>query len=60
VGYSITVRRDVPRSSYFWFIALLLLVPPAFATFRRLTFEGRRWQESDYAPVSSGSSGDDD
>ena len=60
VDYSITVRRDVPRSAYFWLVAFLLLLPPAFATFRRLTFEGRRWQESDYAPASSSGGGDDD
>ena len=41
-----------------WF-SFLLLIPPAFTTFRRIGFETQRWAESDYAPVSS-SSGDDD
>jgi hypothetical protein len=59
LDYSITVRRDVPVPGWFWLIALLLLIPPAFTTFRRFSFERRRWQESDYAPIAS-SGGDDD
>jgi hypothetical protein len=59
VRYEITVRRDVPRSSWFWLIAFLLMIPPALTSFRRLSFERQRWAESDYAPVSS-SGGDDD
>jgi len=55
VKYEIAVRRDVPRSAYFWMVVLLLTLPPIWATFRRFSFEGQRWQESDYAPVSSGS-----
>ena len=60
VDYEIRVRRDVPRASWFWFVAIMLLIPPAWTTFRRLTFEGQRWRESDYAPAISSSSGDDD
>ncbi len=60
VRYEITVRRDVPRSSWFWLIAFLLMIPPAFTSFRRLSFERQRWAESDYAPVSSSGGGDDD
>lgn len=60
MDYEIRVRRDVPRSSYFWLVAFLLLIPPALTTFRRFAFEGQRWQESDYAPATSSSSGDDD
>jgi len=61
MDYDITVRRDAPRSSWFWLIAFLLLIPPGLATFGRLSFESQRWRESDYAPVSSSSSsGDDD
>jgi hypothetical protein len=55
VRYEVTVRRDVPRSAYFWLVAFLLMIPPIWATFRRFSFEGQRWQESDYAPVSSSS-----
>jgi hypothetical protein len=61
VRYQITVRRDVPRSSWFWLIAFLLIIPPVLTSFKRLSFERRRWVESDYAPVaSSGGGGDDD
>jgi len=60
VDYEIRVRRDVPRASWFWFVAILLLIPPAWTTFRRFSFESQRWRESDYAPVGSSSSGDDD
>jgi hypothetical protein len=60
VDYEIDVRRDVPRTSYFWMVGLLLLIPPIWVTFRRFSFEGQRWQESDYAPVTSSSSSDDD
>ncbi|MGA2326040.1 MAG: DUF4178 domain-containing protein [Bryobacteraceae bacterium] len=52
MNYSIELRRDVPAMSYFWIAALLLLIPPIFTTFRSITFESRRWGESDYAPSS--------
>jgi hypothetical protein len=51
VDYEISVRRDVPRSSWFWLIAILLLIPPLWTTFRRISFESQRWRESDYAPA---------
>jgi hypothetical protein len=51
VDYEIRVRRDVPRSSWFWLIAILLLIPPLLTTFRRISFESQRWRESDYAPT---------
>ncbi len=54
LDFSIDVRRDVPRSSWFWFIGLLLLVPPGFTAWRRFSFESRRWRESDYAPSGGG------
>ena len=57
LDYSITVHRGVPAPGWFWLISVFLLIPPVFTTFRRFSFERRRWQESDYAP--SGSSGDD-
>ncbi len=57
VDYSIAVRRDVPAMSFFGIAALLLLIPPAFVSFRAIAFEQKRWRESDYA--SSGG-GDDD
>jgi hypothetical protein len=62
VDYEIVVRRDVPAMSFFWIAALLLLVPPAFVSFRSLAFEQARWTESDYGPpIKAGSgNGDDD
>ena len=59
VDYEITVHRDVPRSSWFWLIAILLALPPLWMTFRKLSFESQRWRESDYAPAGSSSGGDD-
>jgi hypothetical protein len=58
VHYSLTVTRDVPSMSFFFIAALLLLIPPAFLTARAYRFEYQRWQESDYAISSGGSSGD--
>jgi hypothetical protein len=58
VDYEIAVRRDVPRSSWFWLMAILLAIPPIWKTFRRFSFESLRWRESDYTPVPS-SGGDD-
>lgn len=57
--YDLRVRYGVPSMSFFWIAAGLVLVPPIFSTWRSITFERRRWQQSDYAPSSS-SSGDDD
>jgi len=47
--------------SNFVMVLLFLLVFPIFTTMRRAAFEGRRWAESDHAPVSSDDSdgGDD-
>ena len=60
VRYEITVRRDVPLMSWFWLTAFLLLIPPVYTSFRRLSFERQRWMESDYPPVTTTSGGDDD
>jgi hypothetical protein len=57
--YELELRRNVPNYGFFGLAALLLLIPPAFTTFRRGSFEAARWRESDYAPSTS-SSGDDD
>jgi hypothetical protein len=54
LDYSLAVRRDVPSLSFLGIAGLLLLIPPAFVSFRSIKFESTRWQESDYA-----SSGDD-
>jgi hypothetical protein len=52
--YEIVVRRDVPRYGWFWFVGLLLLIPPVITSFRIFSFESARWRESDYPPSSSG------
>ena len=53
VDYTLRVRRDVPALSYFVFALLGLLAPPVFLALRAVTFEQRRWAESDYAPADS-------
>ena len=45
--------------SNFVMVLLFLLVFPIFTTMRRAAFEGRRWAESDHAPVSSDDSDGD-
>ncbi len=58
VKYEIELRRNVPNYGIFGVAAILLLIPPVFATYRKSHFEAARWRESDYAPASSGG-GDD-
>ena len=53
VSYELIVRRDVPNNTYFWLVAVFLLIPPIVKSVRRSSFEARRWRESDYAPVVS-------
>jgi hypothetical protein len=48
--YEIRVTRDVPYFLPFFFVPLLLLIPPIILSFRKYGFESRRWRESDYAP----------
>ncbi|MBI3472048.1 MAG: DUF4178 domain-containing protein [Candidatus Solibacter usitatus] len=57
MDYELRLRRDVPRTWYFWLVGFLLLIPPVYASIRQRTYEFQRWQESDYASASS--SGDD-
>jgi Domain of unknown function (DUF4178) len=57
--YDLELRRNVPNYGFFGIAALLLLIPPVLSTFRKGSFEAARWRESDYAPVSSNSGGDD-
>ncbi len=59
VFYEVKVRRDVPAAAFFWIAAGFLFVPPIFVSIRAAGFEGKRWQESDYATTSSSSSSDD-
>jgi hypothetical protein len=50
VNYLLGVRRDVPRGGFFFLAALLILLPPLVVSWRSISFEHLRWQESDYAP----------
>ncbi len=59
VRYELELRRNVPNYGFFGVAALLLLIPPVLATFRKHSFEAARWRESDYAPTSSNDGGDD-
>jgi hypothetical protein len=49
VNYSIAVRRDVPNLLLYLLVIGVLLLPPIFVTLRSASFEGRRWQESDFS-----------
>ena len=52
VGYTLRVRRDVPRPSYYLITLLVLALPPVLAGARSWGFESARWKESDHAPSS--------
>lgn len=49
VSYEIRVRRDVPVYAFYVIAGLLLVLPPIARSVMAGRFEGRRWQESDYA-----------
>jgi hypothetical protein len=46
--YQLIVRRDVPSGWLYLVAGALLAIPPALISFRALTFNSRRWKESDY------------
>jgi hypothetical protein len=39
----------VPSLFLYFVVIGVLLLPPIFVTLRTASFEGRRWQESDFA-----------
>jgi hypothetical protein len=55
IRYRITVRRDVPSFLLYGLALLALAIPPGFATWRSISFEHRRWAESDGAAPDTGS-----
>jgi len=61
VQYTVRVKRDVPVLGIYLLAFLALLVPAIALSFRGLSFEARRWAESDHpiVTVGSGSSEDD-
>jgi hypothetical protein len=58
--YEITLRHDVPNYSWYWIAALLLFLPPVIYTIRARKFDAQRWMQSDYPPITRGSSGGGD
>jgi hypothetical protein len=60
VAYDLKLRRNVVNYGFFFVAGLLLLIPPLITTIRRGSFEAARWRESDYAPATSSSGGNDD
>lgn len=50
IDFSVNIRRDVPVWGNYWITVLLLLFYPVYAGIRHLSFENKRWAESDYAP----------
>ena len=52
-SYSLRIRQGIPRG---WHVVLLLLglaSVPVLAGVHQLSFESRRWQDSDYSPFAS-------
>jgi hypothetical protein len=47
IRYKIILRRDVPGLLLYGLALLALAIPPAFAGWRSISFEQRRWAESD-------------
>ena len=47
--YTITLRQDAPYWWVFVFGSIVLLIVPAFVTIWKLSFEKKRWMQSDYA-----------
>lgn len=50
VGYTLSVRRDVPHFGWYGLAFLALLGPLLLAVIPASSFETRRWAESDHAP----------
>ena len=49
VTYTLSVRRDVPNLIVYLLVICVLVLPPIVVTLRSASFEGRRWQESDFS-----------
>jgi Domain of unknown function (DUF4178) len=48
IRYRVRVVRDVSTSLWYVVALVLIAVPPILASWRAVTFEHRRWQESDH------------
>jgi len=51
---TVTVRQGVPHISHLFLLFAALAVIPIGMAIHQITFEGRRWSESDYSPYSTG------
>ena len=60
MAYSVTVRRDVPRHSYFFVALGLLVIPPLVFAYRSFRFEHERWSESDHPMTAVRTDTDDE
>ncbi|HTQ86306.1 MAG TPA: hypothetical protein VMI93_08840, partial [Candidatus Solibacter sp.] len=60
VQYTVRVKRDVPVLGIYLLAFLALLVPAIALSFRGLSFEARRWAESDHPIVTAGSGSSED
>ncbi|MEO8586843.1 MAG: DUF4178 domain-containing protein [Acidobacteriota bacterium] len=62
-SFRVRLTSGVPHMSHLVWVILLLLVIPTILSFRKLTFEGRRWAESDFTSaggVRDANEGDDE
>ena len=57
-SFRVRLTSGVPHVSHLVWVVLLLLVIPTLLSFSKLTFEGRRWSESDF--TSAGGEREDD
>jgi Domain of unknown function (DUF4178) len=48
IGYTISVRRDVPVLSFYFYALVALFIPIAYVTLKSIGFERARWAESDH------------
>jgi hypothetical protein len=60
IRYRVAVIRDVAVRVWLVVAAVLILLPPIFATWRGASFERRRWAEAGGVSSDSGGDGDDD
>jgi len=56
--FTISLKRDVPRASWFWLALFLLIAAPLGSGFAAWAFESQRWKESDHPLAASVGTGD--
>ncbi len=59
-SYTLRIRRDAPHYAFYGIAVLALLLPVVLSVFPSVSFESRRWAESDHAPTASSDSDDDE